>query len=64
MAYLASALKKLPARTAEQFNVVFVTTDPSRNTPKALRAWLDHFDKNFIGLTGSEAEVEAAQVAA
>jgi hypothetical protein len=64
MAYLASALKKLPASSAEQFKVVFVTTDPIRDTPKALRAWLDHFDKNFIGLTGSEAEVEAAQVAA
>jgi protein SCO1/2 len=64
MAYLASALKKLPASSAEQFKVVFVTTDPTRDTPKALRAWLDHFDKNFIGLTGSEAAIEAAQVAA
>jgi cytochrome oxidase Cu insertion factor (SCO1/SenC/PrrC family) len=54
MAYLASALKKLPASSAEQFRVVFVTTDPTRDTPKALRAWLDHFDKHFIGLTGSE----------
>jgi protein SCO1/2 len=64
MAYLASALKKLPASAAEQFKVVFVTTDPTRDTRKTLRAWLDHFDKSFIGLTGSEAEVEAAQVAA
>jgi protein SCO1/2 len=64
MAYLASALKKLPASSAEQFKVVFVTTDPTRDTPKTLRAWLDHFDKNFIGLTGSETAIEAAQVAA
>jgi protein SCO1/2 len=64
MAYLASALKKLPASTAGQFKVVFVTTDPIHDTSKALRAWLDHFDKNFVGLTGSEPEVEAAQIAA
>jgi protein SCO1 len=64
MAYLASALKKLPASSAEQFKVVFVTTDPAHDSPQVLRAWLDHFDKNFIGLTGSEAEVAAAQIAA
>jgi protein SCO1 len=29
-----------------------------------LRTWLNHFDKSFIGLTGSEAAVEAAQMAA
>ena len=29
-----------------------------------LRAWLDHFDKRFIGLTGSEAAIDAAQIAA
>src|ERR1700730_3970733 len=48
MAYLASALKKLPANAAGQFRVVFVTTDPTHDSPKALRAWLDHFDKSFI----------------
>ena len=64
MAYLASALKKLPASSAEQFKVVFVTTDPAHDTPQVLRAWLDHFDKGFIGLTGTEAEVGAAQTAA
>jgi cytochrome oxidase Cu insertion factor (SCO1/SenC/PrrC family) len=29
-----------------------------------LRSWLDHFDKRFIGLTGSEAATKAAQLAA
>jgi protein SCO1/2 len=64
MAYLASALKKLPSGSGEQFKVVFVTTDPDHDHPQVLRAWLDHFDKRFIGLTGSEAEVAAAQIAA
>jgi len=26
-----------------------------------LRAWLDHFDRQFIGLTGNAAAIEAAQ---
>jgi len=48
----------------DQFKVVFVTTDPERDTPQVLRAWLDNFDKRFIGLTGSDAAIDAAQIAA
>ncbi len=44
--------------------MVFVTTDPARDSPQVLRAWLDHFDKRFIGLTGSDAAIEATQSAA
>lgn len=63
MQMIAQALKKMPKQVAEQFRVVFVTTDPERDTPAQLRAWLDHFDKNFVGLTGSESAIDAAQVA-
>jgi cytochrome oxidase Cu insertion factor (SCO1/SenC/PrrC family) len=41
--------------------VVFVTADPARDTPSVLRAWLDRFDGQFIGLTGDAATIEAAQ---
>jgi protein SCO1 len=54
MANIAFALKQMPADVAEQIKVVFVTTDPRRDSPKVLRSWLDRFDKRFIGLTGSE----------
>jgi protein SCO1/2 len=64
MAYLASALKRLPAPVRDRIKLVFITTDPARDDPKTLRAWLDHFDKHFIGLTGSPAEIAAAQSAA
>jgi protein SCO1 len=60
----AKALKTLPPEVASQFKVVFVTTDPDRDTPQVLRNYLDHFDKNFIGLTGSQSAVDAAQIAA
>ena len=64
MTYLAAALKKLPRDVANQITVVFVTTDPDHDTRKVLRAWLDNFDKSFVGLTGTQAAIDAAQIAA
>ncbi len=64
MFYLGSAVRKLPADIRDQIRVVFVTTDPARDDPRSVRAWLDHFDRRFVGLTGTEAEIDAAQAAA
>jgi protein SCO1/2 len=64
MANLGAALKKLPAGVADQVKLVFVTTDPARDTPHVLRRWLELFDRRFIGLTGSEADIAAVQRAA
>ena len=64
MANIGSALKKLPAGIAEQVKLVFVTTDPARDTPQVLRRWLDLFNRRFIGLTGTEAAIQAVQRAA
>ncbi len=64
MANIAGGLKEMPAGFADHVKVVFVTTDPPRDSPKVLRSWLDHFDQRFIGLTGSEAAIEIAQKAA
>jgi protein SCO1 len=63
MANIAAALHKLPDPVARQVKVVFVTTDPARDTPERLRAWLDNFDRGFIGLTGSQAAIDSAQIA-
>ena len=64
MANIAAVLKQLPTDVVDKIKVVFVTTDPARDTPAVLRTWLDHFDKRFIGLTGSDAEIRGAQQAA
>jgi protein SCO1/2 len=61
MANLSAALHKLPDRVSRRVKVVFVTTDPERDTPERLRAWLDHFDKGFVGLTGTVAEIDSTQ---
>jgi protein SCO1/2 len=64
MANIGMALKKMPTDLRDQIKLVFVTTDPARDTPKVMRSWLDLFDERFIGLTGIEAAIEAAQKAA
>ena len=64
MANLSMAFAKMPAGIADQGKLVFVTTDPARDVPVVLRRWLDHFDKRFIGLTGTDAAIEAVQRAA
>ena len=53
MANIGAALKKLPPGIADQVKLVFVTTDPARDTPVELRRWLDNFDRHFVGLTGT-----------
>jgi protein SCO1/2 len=53
MANLASALVRLDPSQRRQVGVVFVTTDPRRDTSSVLRAYLDRFDPRFEGLTGA-----------
>jgi protein SCO1/2 len=61
MANLSGALHTLPPEIARQVHVVFVSTDPERDTPERLRAWLAQFDSTFIGITGTPAALEVAQ---
>ena len=61
LANMAWALRTLPDVERQRVRVVFVTTDPARDTPDELENWLSHFDPSFIGLTGQPAQIEAAQ---
>lgn len=63
MANIARALKGMPAPEAGRIKVVFITTDPERDTAKRIRDWLDTFDPTFIGLRGTPEELLAAQTA-
>jgi protein SCO1/2 len=63
MANLAAVLHKLPSTVAGRVKVIMVTVDPERDTPERLRDWLDNFDRDFIGLTGSDADITAMQQA-
>jgi protein SCO1/2 len=48
---LASALTRLDDADRDDVQVVFVTSDPRRDTPEAIRSYLDRYDESFIGLT-------------
>ena len=59
MSTIASALVKLPATERKKVQVVFVTTDPARDTESVLRTYLDHYDPDFVGVTGSIRSIDA-----
>lgn len=63
-ANLAGGLDQVPDAVKAQVRVVFVGVDPPRDTAARMREWLDHFDRSFIALLGTEVELEAAQLAA
>lgn len=63
MAQIARALEEVSPETASEVLVVFVTTDPERDTPAALREWLDNFDTSFVGLTGGQEQIDEVQAA-
>jgi protein SCO1/2 len=60
LANIAAAMKGLDPSVTDRMKVVFVTVDPRRDTPAVIRAWLDHFDHRFIGLTGDSASIAYA----
>jgi protein SCO1 len=68
MSDVAVALRKVDPAVAAQTTVVFVTTDPARDTPEVLAEYLDRFDSDlptsFVGLTGDQAQLDQAQLAA
>ncbi len=43
---------------ANEVAVLFVTLDPERDTPSALKTYMDAFDPRFIALTGTQEETD------
>lgn len=71
MADAAVALTKVPAAVAAKTMVVFVSTDVKRDTGPVIAKWIANFSaiaKNtkatFVGLRGTQQQVDAAQAAA
>lgn len=61
MANIAAAMHRLSHADQQRIRVVFITTDPPRDSAQRLRSWLDSFSPAFIGLRGTEAEIETAE---
>lgn len=57
---LSAALNELSDRERAEIAPVFITVDPERDTPAALKTFLS-FDERLIGLTGTPAAARAAR---
>lgn len=58
LATLAKALRRLGPQ-ANQVRVLFVSVDPKRDTRAVLRLYLSAFGPEFVGLSGTHAELDA-----
>jgi protein SCO1 len=53
--------KKIKAQLgshAQDVRFVYISVDPERDTPEAISPYLSNFDPAFIGLTGSQADLQ------
>ncbi len=56
---LASAIEALPEERQDEVQVLFVSVDPSRDTPDRLKAYTDFFGPQVTGLTGTDDQLSA-----
>ncbi len=56
---VALGLRRLDAAERDQIQLLFVTTDPKRDTPATLERYLRRFDASFVGLTGTPGQITA-----
>lgn len=59
LSVLSEALGKLGAK-ADSVVPIFVSVDPERDTPQALKSYLASFGPRFVGLTGTPDEIAKA----
>ena len=57
---ISLALEEMGEEKASQFQVIFITTDPDRDTPERLKEYLSNYPIKVIGLTGAEADLKKA----
>ncbi len=55
---LSSAMARLDDDDRDDVEVVFVTTDPARDTGEVVRDYLARYDPSFTGVTGELADIE------
>lgn len=65
---IGAALRTLPKAIQDKTFVVFVSTDVKRDTADVIAKWLSNFNSgtsaHFVGLRGTQAQIDAAQAAA
>ncbi|WP_318010322.1 SCO family protein [Modicisalibacter tunisiensis] len=58
LAGLATAIRKVDAEVRDDIQVLFVSVDPGRDTPDVMKRYTNYFGPQFIGLTGSTAQID------
>ena len=58
LANIASALRGAEPAVRKDVRLLFVTTDPDRDTPDVVREYLDRFDPSYEGLVAPVGTVE------
>ena len=54
---VSKAIEQL-GNKAEDVQVIMVTVDPERDTPEQIGTYLAHFNPDFIGMTGTQEEID------
>lgn len=55
-----AAVADMLAEQGQEVGQVFITVDPERDTPEALREYTDYIHPDLVGLTGTPEETKAA----
>jgi len=58
MEVLKNTMKKLDEDERKKVQVVFISVDPERDTPKVVSQYAKYFDETFLGLTGAPEEIK------
>ena len=51
------ALDKININKKKNLKVFFISVDPERDTPEAVKNYLSNFDNNFVGITGDPEKI-------
>src|SRR5258708_19542329 len=57
---METAVEKLGPGAPAKVNLVFITIDPERDTPKLLKGYVENFGPTFIGLPGTPKQIADA----
>ncbi len=55
---VAQALRDMGPEKAADVQTIMVSVDPNRDTPQKLAEYVSHFDKSFIGITGTKEQLD------
>ena len=55
---MSEVYSELSLQKMDPTHVIFLTIDPERDTPKVMNSYIEYFNAEFIGLTGTLANIE------